>query len=124
MTQADDARPADYWWHAFEERWSAGLEGLPPDFSAEGVALVVTCPAVPTQLEGTVDGNPCYFRARHGSWRFTIAAPGDNPVRHGWPVQAEPPPPLLHRQGTGDPDPDEAWAIIGALVEWWRAGGA
>jgi hypothetical protein len=37
-----------------------------------------TCPV---QAEGTIDGLPFYFRARHDSWTFTVAATADgNPV--------------------------------------------
>jgi hypothetical protein len=32
-----------------------------------------TCEAAPVQAEGTVDGQPFYFRARHENWRFAIS---------------------------------------------------
>lgn len=39
--------------------------------------MYVTCPAVPTQLEGTLeDGRHFYFRERHGEWSFGM---GDSP---------------------------------------------
>lgn len=46
----------------------------------DGVNLSLTSGACPQQYEGTVDGNPAYFRLRHGHWRFTIVKPGANPV--------------------------------------------
>ena len=35
----------------------------------------------PTQAEGTINGNPFYFRARHGEWTLDVPPPGTNPVR-------------------------------------------
>ncbi len=34
----------------------------------------------PTQADGTFDGNPFYFRARHGDWTLDVVAPGHDPV--------------------------------------------
>jgi hypothetical protein len=45
------------------------------------VDMRMTCSAVPLQFEGTVDGNPAYFRARFQHWYFTIVRPGAEPVR-------------------------------------------
>lgn len=45
-----------------------------------GVDMVCTCPGTPTQYEGTVDGNPAYFRYRFGTVSFTITAVGTDPV--------------------------------------------
>lgn len=50
-----------------------------------GVKLERTCDACPEQYEGTVDGNPAYFRLRHSSWRFCIAKPGGDPIGQGLP---------------------------------------
>lgn len=44
-----------------------------------GVKLECTCGACPEQYEGTVDGNPAYFRLRHSHWTFTIVKPGASP---------------------------------------------
>jgi len=30
----------------------------------------ITCKAVPVQIQGTIDGHPFYYRARHGHWRL------------------------------------------------------
>ena len=46
-----------------------------------GVKMDKTCIACPEQYEGTVDGNPAYFRLRHSHWRFCITKPGGNAVR-------------------------------------------
>ena len=66
--------------------------------------LVCTCPAMPNQYEGRVDGKPFYFRARWGGWRLyvnddvsgegidgAVVASGDED-RAGWwePEEAEP----------------------------------
>jgi hypothetical protein len=48
-----------------------------------GVKLEMTCGACPEQYEGTVDGNPAYFRLRHSYWRFCIIEPGGNPIGPG-----------------------------------------
>ena len=34
----------------------------------------------PCQADGTMDGNPFYFRARHGEWSFCVTKPGVDPV--------------------------------------------
>lgn len=34
----------------------------------------------PTQAEGTMGGNPFYFRARHGHWTLTVVKPGCDAV--------------------------------------------
>ena len=44
------------------------------------VDMKVTCESVPLQFEGTVDGNPAYFRARYDSWYFSIVKPGRDAV--------------------------------------------
>ena len=46
----------------------------------EGVQITKTCSACPEQYEGTVDGNPIYFRLRHGYWTFCISKPGADPI--------------------------------------------
>ncbi len=33
----------------------------------------ITTAAAPVQAEGTVDGRPFYFRARHDEWTFSVA---------------------------------------------------
>ena len=38
-----------------------------------GCSLRMTCEACPVQVEGTIDGNGLYFRARWDAWRLTIA---------------------------------------------------
>jgi hypothetical protein len=44
--------------------------------------VYVTCEACPNQAEGTIGGNPFYYRGRWGGWRMTIVKPGCDPV---WP---------------------------------------
>lgn len=34
----------------------------------------------PTQAKGTMNGNPFYFRARHGVWALTVVRPGKDAV--------------------------------------------
>lgn len=38
----------------------------------EGLDVRVTCAGAPVQIEGTIDGVPLYFRARHNEWSLTI----------------------------------------------------
>ncbi len=44
------------------------------------IEMRMTCEATPLQFEGTVDGNPAYFRSRFRHWSFCIVKPGGNPV--------------------------------------------
>ncbi len=39
-----------------------------------------TTNAAPVQYEGTIDGRPFYFRARHDGWSFGVAATFDEAV--------------------------------------------
>ena len=39
----------------------------------EGLNVNLTCEAEPIQYEGTLDGLPVVFRARHGKWQFGVA---------------------------------------------------
>ena len=55
----------------------------------------------PTQSEGTMSGNPYYFRARHGQWELRAVKPGCDPV---WPKNKED---MLLNWG-GD-DPSNGW---------------
>lgn len=55
----------------------------------------------PTQAEGTMGGNPFYFRARHGSWELRVVKPGCDPV---WPDNKED----LLLNWSGD-DPSNGW---------------
>lgn len=47
----------------------------------------------PTQAEGTMNGNPFYFRARHGEWTLDVTPHSIDPVM---PRQGEA---LLHMEG-------------------------
>ena len=85
---------------------------------SEGVDLPMTCGACPQQYEGEVDGNPAYFRLRHGYWRFTIVAPGSNPVGPGPDGVV-----LFHAEAeckVGDGCMDEAEALIMSLINAFR----
>lgn len=50
----------------------------------EGPIDVVTCGACPVQSEGTVDGHPIYFRARHDAWTLDIGQKGGDPHKSRW----------------------------------------
>ncbi|HEU5348103.1 MAG TPA: hypothetical protein VFU63_05770 [Ktedonobacterales bacterium] len=39
-----------------------------------------TCDAGPVQYEGTIDGRPFYFRARHDGWSFAVAVTLDDAI--------------------------------------------
>lgn len=45
-----------------------------------------TTTAAPVQAEGTVDGHPFYFRARHDTWEFAIS---DDPAVDPVAIQSE-----------------------------------
>jgi hypothetical protein len=59
------------------------LYGDPMPSDDPGVKLVRTCLACPQQYQGTVDGNPAYFRLRHSHWRFCIVEPDGDPIGPG-----------------------------------------
>ena len=51
------------------------------DLTEPGIRMRCTCGACPVQYEGTVDGYPAYWRARHNSFGLAIATqPGTDPV--------------------------------------------
>lgn len=63
--------------------------------------LVCTCPGMPNQYEGRIDGRPFYFRGRWGGWRLhvnsdtsgkgydgTVVAYGEHHAA-GWWTEAE-----------------------------------
>lgn len=44
-----------------------------------------TCPMMPNQFEGRVDGKPFYFRARHGGWSLQVNSdPDGNGIDGEW----------------------------------------
>ncbi|HEX8210452.1 MAG TPA: hypothetical protein VF584_09785 [Longimicrobium sp.] len=45
-----------------------------------------TTAAVPVQAEGTVDGSPFYFRARHDTWEFAVS---EDPAVDAATIQSE-----------------------------------
>jgi hypothetical protein len=84
-----------------------------------GVKLVRTCGACPEQYEGTVDGNPAYFRLRHLWWRFCIVKPGEDPIS---PQSGEN---VLYCKdgetaGPGDGIMDDAPGLIMSMVQEFR----
>ena len=48
------------------------------------IEAAVTCRFCPVQIEGTVNGLPFYFRARHDHWRMTIAKGDAVEASLGW----------------------------------------
>lgn len=78
-----------------------------------GKTLRVTCPSVPLQIEGAVDGGYIYFRARHGHWQLGIGRSQDEAVNAAFDA-AEP---VAFRGVDADEDmsfggQDEAWALL------------
>lgn len=69
--------------------------------ATEGLIVTYLGGACPTQAEGTIFGNPFYFRARHGTWDLTVTVPGSDPV-----MPAEWADVLLYREGE---DPAQGW---------------
>ena len=88
------------------------------------IQMTMTCQYCPVQYEGTVDGNPAYFRARWSSWSFSITKPGTSPVI---PKDEDC---LYHRSddygedgfSAGSMDPAEADTIMRRCVEEWEKG--
>lgn len=88
-----------------------------------GIQMECTCGACPEQYEGTVDGNPAYFRLRHSHWTFTIVKPGASP--YGRASQDE----ILYEE-SGDHNigqdagaMEDASSLIVALVAEFRRAG-
>ena len=52
----------------------------------------------PCQAEGTMNGYPFYFRARHGDWQLDVAEVGGDPVEASIPDD-----PALYRAEGDDP---------------------
>ncbi len=66
-----------------------------------------------------MDGNPFYFRARHGEWRLEVVRPGENPVSP-WIDKVMP----LHSVDGDDPEwgfmpHEEATKIITEYYAKW-----
>jgi hypothetical protein len=85
-----------------------------------GIQMECTCGACPEQYEGTVDGNPAYFRLRHSHWTFTIVKPGASPYGRASEDEI-----LYRRDGVYDPGQDagimeNAQDLIVAMVLEFR----
>jgi hypothetical protein len=85
-----------------------------------GVKLECTCGACPQQYEGTVDGNPAYFRLRHSYWTFTVVKPGVSP--YGGADQTET---LYYKEGQYKPGQDagimdDAEGLIASMIAEFR----
>lgn len=101
--------------------WSASKDGLVIDVSG----------ACPVQGEGSLDGHPLYFRARHDGWSFCVAASLD-----GDPVDVGFGSPGWYLEGSYGLDEEASWMpasdsmkIVEACVarirkEWLLAGKA
>lgn len=71
--------------------------------------IVTSCGGMcPTQAEGTIHGNPFYFRARHGIWQLTVVEPGCDAVM---PANKEDV--VLYRDGD---DPTHGWMEESAVM--------
>ena len=64
---------------AFRAALDAAFE-CPKTGPEYGVWIRTIGGACPCQADGTLDGCPFYFRARHGTWTLTISRPGSDPV--------------------------------------------
>jgi Protein of unknown function (DUF2384) len=86
------------------------LRQMPPEDWATpfrrllGVTIKSAGGVAPTQVEGTVDGVPFYFRSRHGDWRIEI---GEGEQRWGY-------------GGGGEPSPAEVASMLAKSFELWR----
>lgn len=93
-------------------------------FTDPGVLLACTCGACPEQYEGTVDGNPAYFRLRHSYWRFCIVEPDGDPVG---PDSTPDKKVLYYKEGEYERGQDagimeDAQGLIMRMVQEFRAG--
>ena len=75
--------------------------GEPMTNAMDGLQAEVTCGSCPLQIEGTIDGEPFYFRARDRQWYMGLGGDpinepawqmggpwGDGPTAAGWmPVE-------------------------------------
>lgn len=91
-----------------------------------GIEAELTCEAAPVQIEGMADGHPFYFRSRWWDWTFTLVAPDDDPVSPHGPADS-----VFIRCAHYGSDiyfdaswmpHAEAWRIVRACVDAWRAG--
>lgn len=70
--------------------------------ATEGLIVTYLGGACPTQAEGTMWGNPFYFRARHGYWDLTVTVPDGDPILPAdWDTDV-----VLHLEGE---DPNQGW---------------
>jgi len=69
----------------------------------EGLIPYGNCPV---QADGTVDGNPAYFRARGDGWSFAVSLPGVDPVEIDSPTDADA---IYYREGDWGAWPDAGW---------------
>jgi len=102
-----------------------------PRLAGDGWSAIVTCEAVPYQLEGQLDsGEVLYWRSRHRGWQFGIAASLHRAVNVAMQTHGE-----MHcgemgiRQVVatdghplGTEDADQVVPMINALVHVYRAG--
>ena len=82
--------------------------------STDGLVIESVGGYCPCQAEGTMNGNPFYFRARHGYWTLCVVEPGSDPVC--W--MGDSPPVLYEAAGTdedmGYMEPGTASALLRA----------
>lgn len=71
--------------------------------------IIDTIGGYPCQAEGTMNGCPFYFRARHGEWTLDVVRPGCDP---SWAYEGV----LHHAEGDDDKngymEPEAAQAIL------------
>lgn len=89
----------------------------------QGLNIILISGLCPVQGEGTFDGNPFYFRARHGVWGLYVTTPDADPVDAslGWA-------PALHAAEGDDPscgymEESAVKAILEAEYQAFLAGG-
>lgn len=94
----------------------------PYSITEEGVALEMTCSACPVQIEGTVDGEQLYFRARWGEWTCCIATDRTTAVLADSADEEG-----VHYFRWGNDAEDgwmphaEAWELVRECIAAWRA---
>ena len=77
----------------------------------EGLTPYGNCPV---QAEGTVNGNPAYFRARGDGWSFAVSLPGVDPVEID---SVSDPRAVYYREGDWGAWPDAGWMTEAEAVK-------
>lgn len=102
------------------EAWQREGPAVEARAAALGIAIATKGGNCPVQIEGTVDGQPFYFRARGAAWECWIGGEGDWFTDRAWSVER----PYGSWPEAGWMPLHEAIGFLCDAVEEWRAGAA